>query len=171
MTTAQFSTEAQRVRDPRANGFVNPAHLRNLEVMPFNFTQSGAGNAGSTATLIVLQKGRYRLFPHMSRLYHSAFGASRTLDIGLSAYTQEDGTTVALADNRFDNDINVAAATATANGIVLGSSLAAADTAGIDVNVGGTSNTDGLGIIATVAGGTIPDGAVLRGFIVVSTIP
>lgn len=170
MTTAQFSTEAQRVRDPRANGFVNPAYLRNLEVMPFSFTQSGAGAIGSTATLITLQKGRYRIFPNMSRMYHSAFGASRTLNVGISAYTAEDGSTVAIAASRFDSAVNVASASAN-TGIVLGTNLAAADTAGIDVNVGGTSNTDGLGIIATVAGDTIPDGAVLRGFIVVATIP
>jgi len=170
MTTAQFSNEAQRVRDPRAAGFVSTSYFRDLEVMPFNFVQVGAGNAGSTAMLVYLQRGRYRIFPHMSRLFHSAFGASRVLDVGLSAYTQEDGTTVALADNRFDNDINVAAAS-TANGIVLGSSLAAADTAGIDVSVGGVTNLDGLGIIATVSGGTIPDAAVLRGYFVISRIP
>lgn len=170
MTTAQFSNEAQRVRDPRAAGFVPISYFRDLEVFPFNFVQVGAGNAGSTATLVYLQRGRYRIFPHMSRLFHSAFGAARVLDIGLSAYTQEDGTTVALADNRFDNDINVSAAS-TANGIVLGSSLAAADTAGVDVSVGGVTNLDGLGIIATVAGGTIPDAAVLRGYFVISRIP
>jgi len=170
MTTAQFSNEATRVRDPRAAGFVPASYFRDLEVFPFNFVQVGAGNAGSTATLVYLQRGRYRIFPHMSRLYHSAFGASRLLDIGLSAYTQEDGTTVALADNRFDNDINVSSASA-ANGIVLGSSLSAADTAGIDVLVGGVTNLDGLGIIATVAGGTIPDAAILRGYFVISRIP
>lgn len=167
MTTAQFSTEAQRVRDPRANGFVNLAYLRNLEVMPFTFTQSGAGNAGSTATLIQLQKGRYRIFPRSSYINWTAFGASRLLDIGLSAYTAEDGSTVAIAAARFDDDVDVSAA----GGAFMGSDLSAADSIGVDVLVGGTSNTDGVAILATVAGGTIPDGAVLRGYLVVATIP
>jgi hypothetical protein len=167
MTTAQFSNEALRVRDPRANGNVSPAYLREMEALPFTFTQSGAGNAGSTATLLVLQKGRYRIYPKLSFINWTAFGASRVLDIGLSAYTAEDGSTVALADNRFDDNVDVSAA----GGAAMGSDLAAADSIGVDVLVGGTSNTDGAAIVATVAGGTIPDGAILRGYLVVSRIP
>ena len=167
MTTAQFSNEANRVRDPRANGFVSPAYFRNLEAMPFTFTQSGAGNAGSTATLITLQKGRYRIFPRSSYVNWTAFGASRVLDIGLSAYTAEDGSTVSISAARFDDDVDVSAA----GGAFMGSDLSAADSIGVDVLVGGTSNTDGASIVATVAGGTIPDGAILRGYLVIACIP
>lgn len=167
MTTAQFSNEANRVRDPRANGFVSVAYHRDLEVMPFTFTQSGAGNAGSTATLITLQKGRYRIFPRLSYINWTAFGASRVLDIGLNAYTGEDGAAVSIAANRFDDDVDVSAA----GGALMGSDLSAADSIGVDVLVGGTSNTDGAAIVATVAGGTIPDGAILRGYVVISRIP
>lgn len=170
MTTAQFSNEATRVRDPRAAGFVQPSYFRNLEAFHFNFVQVGAGNAGSTATLVYLQRGRYRIYPQFSRLYFSAFGASRTLAIGLSSYTAEDGSTVAAATNRFDSTLDVSAASA-ANGVFMGAALAAADTAGIDVLVGGVTNLDGLGIIATVAGGTIPDAAVLRGVMAITRIP
>lgn len=165
--TNQFSTEASRVRDPRANGNVSVAYFRDLEVMPFTFTQSGAGNATSTATLVQLQKGRYRIYPRLSYINWTAFGASRVLDIGLSAYTGEDGVAVTVAADKFDNDIDVSSA----GGAAMGSDLAAADNVGIDVLVGGESNTDGARIIATVAGGTIPDAAVLRGYVVLSRIP
>lgn len=165
--TNQFSTEAARVRDPRANGNVSVAYFRDLEVMPFTFTQSGAGNATSTATLIQLQQGRYRIYPKLSFINWTAFGASRVLDIGLSAYTAEDGSTVSIADAKFDDNIDVSSA----GGAAMGSDLAAADSIGVDVLVGGSSNTDGARIIATVAGGTIPDAAVLRGYVVLSRIP
>jgi hypothetical protein len=165
--TNQFSTEANRVRDPRANGNVNVAYFRDLEVMPFTFTQSGAGNATSTATLVTLQKGRYRIYPRLSYINWTAFGASRVLDIGLNAYTGEDGVAVTIADNRFDDNVDVASA----GGAAMGSDLSAADSIGVDVYVGGSSNTDGASVIATVAGGTIPDAAVLRGYIVISRIP
>lgn len=167
MTTAQFSTEANRVRDPRANGFVSPAYFRDAEILPFTFTQSGAGNAGSTATLIALQKGRYRIFPRLSYINWTAFGASRVLDIGLSAYTAEDGTAVTAQAALFDDDVDVSAA----GGALMGSDLSAANSIGVDVLVGGTSNTDGANIVATVAGGTIPDAAVLRGYVVLVRIP
>lgn len=165
--TNQFSTEASRVRDPRANGNVSVAYFRDLEVMPFTFTQSGAGNATSTATLIQLQRGRYRIYPRLSYINCSAFGASRVLDVGLSAYTAEDGSTVPMNANRFRDDLDVSAAT----GYSLQIDNAGADAIGVDVLVGGESNTDGARVIATVAGGTIPDGATLRGYIVLSRIP
>jgi len=167
MTTAQFSNEANRVRDPRANGFVSPAYFRTLEAMPFTFPQSGAGIAGSTAALITLQNGRHRIFPRSSYVNWTAFGASRVLDIGLSAYTAEDGSTVSISAARFDDDVDVSAA----GGAFMGSDLSAADSIGVDVLVGGTSNTDGASIVATVAGGTIPDGAILRGYLVIACIP
>ena len=163
----QNSPQVLSVQDPRVNGNISPAYFRDLEVMPFNFTQSGAGVIGDTATIILLQKGRYFIYPRLSIIRWSAFGASSTLNIGLTSYTDEAGATVAASTSRFDSAVNNAAA-GSAN---MGSSLAAADFRGISVNVGGTSNSDGCAIICTFNGANPPAAATLDGYLVLSRIP
>lgn len=160
--TTQGSTEYNKTTDPRTYGSLTPTEApKNVRFVPFTFTQSGAGDATSIANLAFLEGGRYHIYPKSSYMQNSAFGASRVLDIGLAAYTDEDGNTVAAQPLLFDDDIDVSAAA----GAALGSDIAAA--------TGGkflVKTRSGVAITATVAGGTIPDGATLKGYIAVAPV-
>lgn len=120
------------------------------------FTQDGAGDATSTVGLVELPAGRVRLIGDMSYLRISAFGASRTLDIGWAAYTDIDGAAVVADADGLDDGLDVSAASA----INLGSATATTD--------GDTykfESQSGVVINATVLGGTIPDAATIKGYI------
>jgi hypothetical protein len=66
-----------------------------LQVMFFNHTQSGAGDATSTINLVKLPAGRVRLITGLSRAYINHTTGSATLDLGWRAYTDLAGATVA----------------------------------------------------------------------------
>lgn len=165
--TNETTPEFKDVTDPRTNGGVSSVYFRDLQYIPFNFTQgAAAGDATSTVDLVYLQRGRYVILPKLSLIRWSAFGSSRVMDIGVKAHTDEAGAAVSDALTRFDDDIDVSAAGSAA----MGSNLAAADFSGVYLNVGGTSNTDGAIIRCTVTGGTIPAAATLVGYLVVAKI-
>jgi hypothetical protein len=165
--TNETSAEYKDVTDPRTNGGVSSLYFRDIQYVPFNFVQgAAAGDDGSTATLLYLQKGRYVILPKLSFIQWSALGASRVTDIGFSAHTDEAGAAVAAALTRMDENVDMSSAGSAA----MGSDLAIADAAGIYLNIGGTSNTDGVSIVASVTGGTIPAAAVLRGYLAVAKI-
>lgn len=124
----------------------------------FDFTQVGAGDIGSTVELVQLPYGRVRILRDMCRVSSSVFGAARTLDVGLKAYTKFDGTAQAAAASALKAAADVSAAAT--------NTLAAA--AGADPTLYIESNA-GVVVQATVAGGTIPDGATLKGYIVYVT--
>lgn len=112
-----------------------------------------AGDIGSTLRLCELPPGRVRVLPHMSRLSASAFGAARTLAVGHKAYATRPPDNSDEADNP--------------------SAFAAAIDVSAETNVVALSNVlkydlysrAGVEIYATVAGGTIPIGATLNGYI------
>jgi len=111
-----------------------------------------ASDAGSTIDLVELPAGRVRVLPSMSRVQTSAFGASRILDIGHTAYASGDNTTEAYDDDAFTPaHLDIASATA-------------------DLKFGNLLEFDlyskaGVLVQAKVTGGTIPIGATLKGFI------
>lgn len=124
----------------------------------FHFVQgAAAGDATSTATLVHIPPGKWRIFLPLSVIQWTAFGASRVLDVGYAAHTNADGTAVTADPDSFDNDIDVSSAGQAALGSDF--ALGTGDTLEID-------SKDGVDILATVAGGTIPAAAVLSGFIV-----
>lgn len=130
-----------------------------VRIKRFSFTQgAAAGDATSTATLVYLPAGRIRVLADQSRLTWSAFGASRVLDVGYAAYTAEAGTTTSAAPAAFDDDIDVSTA-GTAN---LGSDITSADKTQY------FASRNGIVVKAVVAGGTIPVGATLSGYILYS---
>lgn len=113
---------------------------------------AAAGDAGSTAILWKLPAGRVRVHNALSRIAHSAFGASRVLKLGWQAYTGADGNAVAADDDGLDASVDISSA---------GS-----------FNIGGTvggdetylfESQDGVTLEATVTGGTIPAAATLDG--------
>lgn len=112
----------------------------------FNFTQSGAGDATSTATLCDLPAGKIRILEIVSKT--SAFGASRVCDIGHTGWTKQDGTAQAAVANAYADDIDVSSAATTRTHV--------------NTVIDGKTGTR---LIAAVAGGTIPDGATINGYV------
>lgn len=125
----------------------------------FNHAQVGAGDAGSTVDLVTLPPGKWRLCKNMSHVSCSAFGASRTLDIGYTAYTAGDGSAVSAgADKILDGGDVSAIATLTGG--------AGTNALTVDPTILFDSKT-GVLLQAVVAGGTIPDAATLKGYFTV----
>lgn len=153
--TAQKSTQltnAEAVPVVRTHGVDLSGKLR---VAYFDFTQDGAGDATSTVDLVELPNGRVRVYPELSHIKFSAFGASRVLDIGYLAHTDQNGDAVSADTDYFATDVDVSSA-GTAK---LSEALDAATTKLFQ-------SRDGVVIQANVAGGTIPDAATLSGFVV-----
>ena len=129
-----------------------------LRIARFSFTQGGsAGDANSTAELVKLPSGRVRMYLAQSRITTSAFGSSRTLDIGNMAYTGEDGTTVAADEDSLDAAQSVSGA---ASYVPIGT------VGGEESFLFSAADPEGVTIIAKVEGGTIPSGATIKGYFV-----
>lgn len=133
----------------------------NARVARFTFTQgAAAGDATSTATLFKVQ-ARERLVGYLSKLYFSAFGASRTLDVGYAAHTNErTGVAVTADTDAFCTAVDVSSA---------GSCLF--DEAGTAAAIEGFVFEGEANVLATVAGGTIPAAATLKGFAILVGTP
>lgn len=116
-----------------------------VRVARVSFTQgAAAGDAGSTAELARVPANA-TVLPHLSKLYFSAFGAARTLNVGTSA----------------DEDLFATAVDVSAAGSL---ALDEADTTAVKDGVDNDGTSD-LAIFAKVAGGTIPAAATIKGFI------
>ena len=74
----------------------------------FNYTQVGAGDAGSIANLVEIQPGKTEVL----EIYvsWSAMGASRTMDLGYAAYTDENNDAVAADPDAFHSGEDVSSA-------------------------------------------------------------
>nr|VFK58894.1 MAG: hypothetical protein BECKUNK1418G_GA0071005_100538 [Candidatus Kentron sp. UNK]VFK68617.1 MAG: hypothetical protein BECKUNK1418H_GA0071006_100438 [Candidatus Kentron sp. UNK] len=122
----------------------------------FEFTQDGAGDAGSTVALIRLPAGRVRILSHLSVIRCSAFGAGATLDVGYAAHENFKGDAVPADPDAIADGIDVSAAAQLSLG-------------GIGAGVAGPSvlapSRDRVIILATCQGAAIPDGATLTGVI------
>lgn len=160
--TTQGSTEYNKTTDPRTYGSLNPEQAQlDIKFIPFTHVQSGAGADGSSSNLVHLEAGRWVVLPKLSFIDWSAFGSSRVLDIGLGAYTGEDGVAVVAALHAFDDDIDISSAGRAA----MGSDIAAVTGGRFLVKTSG-----GVDIIATCTGGTFPDAATLTGYLAVAKV-
>lgn len=120
-----------------------------------------AGDANTTIDLCDLPSGSVRIIPDLSRFACTAFGASRTLDIGHRAYTKTyAGTTTTEAEDpdAFMDGLDVSGAL---TGTAFGSGLSAF---GYKVQFD-LHSKDGVTVFATVLGGTIPVNTTISGFI------
>lgn len=119
-----------------------------INYMPIEFTQSAAaGDATSTQALTVMPAGKHKVLSIV--LVTSAFGSSRVLDVGYEAHTKTDGTTAVTASaNAFKDDLDVSSAATTR----------------IEINKA-MDSISGYVINSTVAGGTIPAGATITGYV------
>ena len=128
-----------------------------LRVARFDFTQgAAAGDANSTVDMVRLPAGSVRVYLAMSRITTSAFGSSRTLDIGHTAYTGFDGATVAADEDDLDAAQSISGA---ASYVPIG-------TVGGDETKLFESHGDGVLIQAKCEGGTIPIAATINGYFV-----
>jgi hypothetical protein len=92
-----------------------------LRVAYFAFTQSGAGDATSSAEIARLPPGRVTLLGRLSNIEHNWTTASATMDVGWDAYTDPDGVAVAASSVGLDDGIAVD----TAGETTIGSAVAA----------------------------------------------
>jgi hypothetical protein len=112
------------------------------------------GDDGSSVQLVKLPAGRVRVIPGLSLINVSALGASRVMDLGVRAYVASDGVTaVAAILDDFVNDRDVSGATSASFAV-----------SGAPVKRDYFSFS-GLTICALVAGGTIPIGATMEGYV------
>lgn len=92
-------------------GEMVPSHSGKGELVAIFFdVVTIAGDANSTVALCDLPAGTFRYMGFLSRVYHSAFGSGRTMDIGWDAYVQEDGTVVGADEDGISSAADVAAA-------------------------------------------------------------
>lgn len=154
VTMQQSAQLALTGADPRRP---NPVHewAGRLRLALFDFTQAGAGDAGSIAELVKLPAGHVRLILPLSRIGFSAMGSARTMDLGWAAYADHDGNPVAADPDGLDAGVDVASAgSVNPSGTVGGGETVLFEA------------REGLVITARVTGGTIPDGATLKGYFV-----
>ena len=114
-----------------------------------------AGDANTTIDLCELPPGAVRILPFMSRIKTSAFGASRTLDIGHRAYAKADY--VNGGSDEPENEV----AFVTAKDV----SAQVANDAWSTVLKYDVFSKAGVMIFAKVEGGTIPVAATLSGLV------
>ena len=142
-----FVTQDDKLRPHELGGRVKVAY--------FKHTQSGAGDATSSAALVKLPPGRVRVLASMSKAYFNWTTASATADIGWDAYTDFAGDEVSEGPNGIDDGIDVDVA----GFQTFGSALTA---------TGGTKvfeSQDGVVIRATSQDVAIADGDVVAGFL------
>jgi hypothetical protein len=155
--TAEKSTQVSNGESKPA--IMNPSHEWDgkYRIRYFEHVQSVAGDAGSTVDLVKLPAGKVRVLRAESKLWASAFGAARTLDVGYLAHTKDDGfkTPVAAVVDHFIDGLDVSAAT--------NATLFNQDDVTIPTSL--FESEDGVTIQAIVAGGTIPLNATLKGYV------
>lgn len=127
-----------------------------VRIARFDFTQSAAaGDATSTQDLCDVPAGA-RILANPSFIKWDAFGAARTLDIGLRAHKNaQTGAAVAENATAINSAIDVSAAGRASLATDANGAIAAA---GDSLLVAGEAR-----VFTTVAGGTIPAGTTLRG--------
>lgn len=124
-----------------------------VRIQYFDVEVTTQGDADSEIDLFDLPSGAVRILPSMSRIENSAFGASRTLDIGHRLYRTASSYSVEPeAENftAFAENINVA---------VAAKDVAISDDLKFDVYSKGA-----IRVSARVQGGTVPVGATLSGY-------
>jgi hypothetical protein len=155
VTTEKSDQVTNRDARPTVNNPVSDEGGR-IRLAYFSFTQgAAAGDANSTVDLVYLPAGRKRILGALSNVSTSAFGSSRTLDIGHAGYTEaSDGSTVAADEDAIHSAADISSAGA----------FAPLDEIGNDKTFEIYSKGAVL-IIAKCEGGTIPVAATVEGYI------
>ena len=160
--TQEKSTQIQNLEAQPPIGIPTTDWKGVKRIMRFTFTQGGAnGPVGSTAELVRLPAGNIRVLLEECHMHRTAFGASGSLDIGWQAYSKPDGTTVDADADALVDGLNVVSA---GDGLWGASSQGAGS--GVDADKSFLiESKSGVTVQATVAGGNIPAGAKLTGYV------
>lgn len=144
--TKRFDASPQELANPRE--FEGRIRYHRVD-----FTQgAAAGDANSLQDVAKLPPGKVRVLGHLSKLFHDAFGSSRTLDVGHTGYTQRDGTVKSAVVDFFADGKDVSSA----GSFELDNVDHASDN-GLDLDQSKEFDSrDGVTIQAKVLGGTIP---------------
>lgn len=110
---------------------------------------TSAHDANSTIDLIRLPYGSVRLLPHLCRLTTTAFGASRTLDLGYRQYQDK------MVDGKVDEDLDAFISAKAINSAV--SNEVWSSVMKYDIH-----STAGVTLAAQIKGGNIPTSAVVE---------
>lgn len=125
------------------------------KVYTFSYTNNTGGTVAAGTYLQLATVGPGWILPD-SVVSVSALGASRILNLGTQEYVDKDGTTQATAITALSTGIDVSAAV---NCKLLGSD-ATSGTYGTGFYLNGRTD-----ILAQVTGGTIPNGATIKGLL------
>jgi len=146
MATTNSTQYGNTVAVPPVMNAVNAEHGR-VRVAAFDYTQAAQGSAGDDVNLVKLPAGSIRVLSVY--VAFSAFGASRTLDLGYGAIVElSDGTTTAADPDGISANTDISGAgavTSTANKTI--------------------SSTEGVIVSAQVNDGTLPAAATLNGYV------
>jgi hypothetical protein len=156
--TTYYSAQLDSARTPDTDPRNYPIEdYGKLRVAAFKFTNGSGGTYadGSEIELCKLAPGRKRILTKLCSYRVTAMSTARTLDIGHRAYVKSEAASVAEDDDAFVADKDISSA-------VLDTSFD-----------GGASNLwydmyskGEVTIYATVDGGTIPNGAIIQGYII-----
>ena len=109
VTTQNSSEYTNRIATPlvTADAVNDKGKLRSLT---FTHDQDGVGDAGSIVRLGKLPAGKVKIVGLLSRFYCNWTAGSMTMDIGWEAYTDPNGTAVAVDVDGLVDGLNVEAA-------------------------------------------------------------
>jgi hypothetical protein len=145
MATTNSTEYGNTVAVPAVMNDVCDEHAR-VRIRSFTYTQVGAGASGDLINLCKLPAGNIRTCGVF--ITNSALGASRTVKVGHTGYTNLANTTVAASSTAFLAATSVAAAGQIA-----------------DHSTQKISSKEGLTVQALIEGGTIPDATTLNGYV------
>lgn len=152
--TTEYSVEYDAIENNSGLPLDNRDMHAKIRFMKFTFTQgAAAGDANSLAYLAKLPAGKVNVLADLSKVYFSAFGAGRTLDVGFDAYDNPQGTEQSAVIDQFLDGEDVSSA---------GSALLVGDAVG---GVHTFHSKKGVHIVAKCLGDTLPVGDTLLGHI------
>lgn len=130
-------------------------YLGRVRIARFAYTNGTGGTlaAGSKIRLVKLPANRVIVLGERSLLKHSALGASRVAKVGYEAYVDRSNAAIAEDDDALADALDLAAAGVKS----VGNNIAGADTQ-LQLD-----SRDGVVLFATITGGTIPNGATVKG--------
>lgn len=159
LTIADYSTQGDTLNTKIGNNKLGQFDRGGVvQAVRFTYTNTSGGALADGSHVFLAKVGPCLILPN-SFFSVSAFGASRTLDVGIQEFTLRDGTTVASdIDALIDGWDVSSAAESTLSGLTSG-----ADPVGYEV----TGQTD---ILAKVLGGTLPVNGTIKGILfIIST--
>lgn len=153
---SENSTEYARQIATGAQTYNRPDEFSGrLRYANITFTQAATGTAADLANLTLLPAGSVRLILPLCRIAFSAWGASRTLDLGWLAYVDLAGDAVAADPNGLDDGVDISAA----GSVNPSGTVGGAETQRFE-------SRDGVAITGQINDGTLVIGNTLLGYLV-----